>query len=405
MKGLMTRNTHTPANHAESWRPLSALLSQVLVAYTVEFDNEFERRMAEAGYPGATVSLTVWHSLMRFLASNEARVNDLEKKAVAVLAPVNFQLGCLERWRFLTLQSDPTDARPVRRAMHHRAGRELRDGWGSGRGIRYDWIVRLTPKGQKAIVIWPGLFAEIHQRWQQRFGVEVIDGLRGALTEVAAQLHSSHPVAAAAEKVHTTANLPGLLAHLLLAFTREFDRQSQAPLWLCANTLRVLREKPVAEREIARLTGASSETSGIGWQVKPFIALAVDAKARRGKMLRLNARGLAAQAEYWKLVEKIEKGWDDRFGAQKIREVRERLEALFRLRDPDGSPLLAKGMIPPQGVKRAGEQTASLGARKVGVAARKRIKDLVAQTEEFVRDPVNALPHYPLWDMNRGFGP
>ena len=44
----------------DSGRPLSALLSQVLVAFTVEFDNEFERQMAEAGYPGARLSLVVW---------------------------------------------------------------------------------------------------------------------------------------------------------------------------------------------------------------------------------------------------------------------------------------------------------------------------------------------------------
>jgi len=34
---------------------------------------------------------------------------------------------------------------------------------------------------------------------------------------------------------------------------------------------------------------------------------------------------------------------------------------------------------------------------------------LVAFTVEFdndfVRDPAGTLPHYPLWDMNRGFGP
>jgi hypothetical protein len=36
-------------------RSLSALLSQVLVAFTVEFDNEFERRMGVARYPGAIV--------------------------------------------------------------------------------------------------------------------------------------------------------------------------------------------------------------------------------------------------------------------------------------------------------------------------------------------------------------
>jgi hypothetical protein len=41
----------------------------------------------------------------------------------------------------------------------------------------------------------------------------------------------------------------------------------------------------------------------------------------------------------------------------------------------------------------------------IGPAARQRKRDLVIQTEAFVRDPAGALPHYPLWDMNRGFGP
>jgi hypothetical protein len=30
---------------------------------------------------------------------------------------------------------------------------------------------------------------------------------------------------------------------------------------------------------------------------------------------------------------------------------------------------------------------------------------MAKQTEAFLRDPAGTLPHYPLWDMNRGFGP
>jgi hypothetical protein len=33
------------------------------------------------------------------------------------------------------------------------------------------------------------------------------------------------------------------------------------------------------------------------------------------------------------------------------------------------------------------------------------MRDIVAQTELLLRDPVASLPHYPFWDMNRGFGP
>ncbi len=50
-------------------RSLFALLSQVLVAFTVEFDNEFKRR-CEAGYSGARLSLVVWANIMRFVGED-----------------------------------------------------------------------------------------------------------------------------------------------------------------------------------------------------------------------------------------------------------------------------------------------------------------------------------------------
>jgi hypothetical protein len=55
-------------------RPLSALLSQALVASTVEFDNEFERRMSESGGVGARLSLTVWSNWVRFISDNGTSV-------------------------------------------------------------------------------------------------------------------------------------------------------------------------------------------------------------------------------------------------------------------------------------------------------------------------------------------
>ena len=73
--------------------------------------------------------------------------------------------------------------------------------------------------------------------------------------------------------------------------------------------------------------------------------------------------------------------------------------------DGIAGPLLSEGLVPPQGTVRAGDQTPALGRGNVGAAARQRIRDLVVQTEAFVRDPAGTLPHYPLWDMNRGFGP
>jgi hypothetical protein len=111
-------------------------------------------------------------------------VQSLAEQSNAAVAPIKFALACLERWRDVTWQPDESDQRLMPRALHKRAGRELRPGRGSARGIRNEWIVGATAMGQKAIEKWPGLLAEIEQRWQNRFGTEVMGGLRRALAAI-----------------------------------------------------------------------------------------------------------------------------------------------------------------------------------------------------------------------------
>jgi hypothetical protein len=399
-----------------SRRSLSALLSQVLVAFTVEFDNEFERRMGEAGYPGARLSLVVWANVMRFVAPGAVSLRDLAAQALATEKQMKFELGCLERWGFVVLQPDPADDRPVPTVAHHRSGRELRDGWGSGRGMRAGWMVRLTSKGLTASEIWPPLFDAIEQRWERRFGKDEISRLRQTLQDVAGQLGIELPHGLPRSWEGTEEfpprvtcgrgllPLPTLLSQLLLTFRLEFDRESPAPLVLCANTLRVLGERPIRAAEIPRLTGGSPETSDIGWQMKPYVVVKPDPTASRGKVVCLSPRGLRAQQTYHRLIAEIEKRWEARFGKEEIGRLRESLQGLFDRRTGDGA-LLSEGLVPPQGTVRAGDQAPALGRRDVGSAARQRRRDLVAQTGAFVRDPAGALPHYPAWDMNRGFGP
>ena len=40
--------------------PLSTLLSRALVAFTIEFDNEFEHRFAQVGGGARVASLVMW---------------------------------------------------------------------------------------------------------------------------------------------------------------------------------------------------------------------------------------------------------------------------------------------------------------------------------------------------------
>lgn len=370
-------------------RPLSALLSQVLVAFTVEFDNEFERRMGEAGYPGARLSWIVWENLMRFIGDSTT-VRGLTAEATVHGKQVIFQLGCLERWGFVILQADTADDRLVRLSLHRQAGRVLRDGWGSGRGIRSEWLVRLTGKGLTAIEKWQRLCDVIERRWEKRFGKEEIDQLRECLRCVGGD---------GGEKL----SLPALLSRLLVAYATEFDREATLPLAFCANTLRVLSEEPTPLSAIARLTGASPETTDIGWQIRPYVIVEPASGKTRGKVVRLSSRGLKAQNEYHRLTEEIDKRWQMRCGEAAIGSLRNALLDLL-WREGENGLLLCEGLAPPEGTVRAGAQAPALGRKEPGSAALQRMRDLVAQTEAFLSDPSGALPHYPLWDMNRGFG-
>jgi len=371
-------------------RPLSALLSQVLVAFTLELDNEFEIRMRDAGFPGAALSMTIWSTLLRFLCEDSSSVRDLAKRSHSPETQVKFELGCLERWAFITLEPASSDARPIPARAHRLGGRVQRDGWGSARGIRSDWTVCPTAKGRQAIEIWPPMFAEIEIRWQNRFGAEDIGTLRRSLEDIST--------------VPPGAPLPELLWNLLQTFAHEFKQESPAPLWLCANTLRVLSDQPIPESDIPRLTGCSPETSGIGWQIKPYIVVESAPPPRRGKLVRLSPLGLIAQQTYVSVTSAIETRWETRFGKQKIGRVRNLLSGLFVPRNGNRL-LLAEGLIPAEGTVRSGVEAPALGRRDIGPAAKRRMRDRVAQTALFIRDPAGTLPHYPLWDMNRGFGP
>ncbi len=369
-----------------------ALLSQVLVAFTVELDNEFERRMAEAWFPAARLSLVMWLNLMRFLTPAATSVGSVVQQSLLPAERIKLQLGCLERWGYIFFH------------------KERREDWGSGRGIRADSLVRLTPLGRKAIEIWSPLPADIERRWLKRFGNHGREPLEAIAAQLTLALPDGFPgIWPALEKYPDRVprsepglSLPVLLARLLLAFTLEFDAESEAPLALCANTLRILGEEPVREADIPRLTGASPETSGLGWQIKPYVRVERDPGRTRGKWIFLTAKGVQARQGYQKLVGETEKRWGVRFGEETMRQLVLSLKNLF---DHQNGAAMVEGLTPPPGVLRAGFLVPALGRRTVGPAARQRMRDLVAQTAEFMRDPAGTLPHHPLWDMNRGFGP
>jgi DNA-binding MarR family transcriptional regulator len=324
--------------------PLSTLLSQALVAFTVEFDNEAESQVAHwttdrtpagARHGVWLASQAMWANFMRFIPDDGVRLRDLE--ALARLTNLNG----LIRWGYVELAPDPADERA-----------DI---------SRSDFVLRPTRAGRRAQGIWRPLGGEIERRWQDRFGTGEIGGLKQALGGFATRserpLPAYLPVAgygmrldamrlqAGALQAASEAedDLSSLLAKVLLMFTLDFEAASKLSLPISANALRVLDELGVRLRDLTRLTGVSKEAIAMSLGVLEKLgctAIEQDPSASRGKLARLTEKGQQAKEHYRRVLAGTQASWEERFGAQAMAALRAPLEALVADGGPN-SPLLA----------------------------------------------------------------
>src|SRR5262245_5196371 len=130
--------------------PLSTLLSQVLVAQSIELDNEFERRLTDSGESARVTSVVMWSNFLRFVGDGIV-VRDVPVLTGLHRARVLSTLGGMERWRYVFVAPASADHPPS----------EKREAFGSARRLHSDWLVRLTSAGRVTSEIRPALFDEI----------------------------------------------------------------------------------------------------------------------------------------------------------------------------------------------------------------------------------------------------
>ena len=325
---------HAPARSAPARRPppspaalpppdlpLSALLSQALVAFTIEFDNEAEHRLPHRttshgafvhGHGDATwlVSMAMWENCMRYVTGDPITVADLEARA---RTPTN--LDGMRRWGYVTIDGT------AKRVHSGRPGR--------------DAVLRATAAGLRAREIWRPLAGVVERRWRERFGADRIAALRDPLTSMVgrldpglpdclpilhAALHSQGPDPALPPRPASTApaDLPlsALLSRALLSFAVEYEREAGPSLAVGANVLRVLGAGGTRPRDLPALTGTSQ--AAVRWALglltrSELAAEERDPAASRGKVVRLTARGLDAQRVYPERAGAIERCWHERF--------------------------------------------------------------------------------------------
>lgn len=264
---------------------LSTLLSQTLVAFTIEFDNEFEHRMPHrtsfnrAGQGPWLVSMAMWFNSMQFVGEEGVGAKELEKLA---RTPTN--LNGMIRWGYVTLDNG---------------------------------LIRATKRGLKAREVWRPLLGEIEERWRKRFGASAIDELRGSLWADAELpdclpilkygLFSAGPDRKQSSPVPSADKaLPTLLSQVLLTFAMEFERESKLSLAISANVLRVLNETGVRMRDLPVLSGVSKEAISMAMGILQKRDLAVV----EARIVGLTPKGLAAQAAYRTLIATIENRWN-----------------------------------------------------------------------------------------------
>lgn len=348
-----------PAPSDASPLPLTALLSQALVAFTIEFDNAAELQIPNRTTRGTPsgggvwlVSMAMWLNCMRYVGAEPITLGDVRE-----LARTETNLDGMRRWGYITV--DPGPGSPGYQAR------------------RDELVLRATKRGLRAREVWQPLTAVIEQRWRDRFGAAEIDSLLAALQRLVVQLGPWLPdclpilgfglysvgggpgqdryrdAPAAYERDggtdgqvadHASAlALPWLLARVLLALAIDYERESRISLAIAANLLRVLDEGGVRVRDLPELSGVSKESISMatGFTGRADVTrIESDPAGGRWKVARLTTKGTLVRDRYKDRLESIEDRWRRRFGSSVLADVRTRLE---RLAGPGGrgSPLFA----------------------------------------------------------------
>jgi DNA-binding MarR family transcriptional regulator len=345
--------------------PLSTLLAQVLVAYTIEFDNLAELRLPhhtsdddrdrarardERSDTPWLASYVCWANVLQYVGPDGLTVATLRDQA----RTDRLLLEGLRRWRYLRLTP------PQGQALKKPSAAAT--------------LVRTTHHGRLAQEIWGALPAIMDERWRGRFGDKAVERLHRALAAIFTRLPIDPP--AFLPVVHPTQNgraetaPPGppshrvaagtadfvtLLAGVLLSFTIDFEADSRVSLPVSANTLRVLDRAPRRPRDLPRLTGVSKEGNAmcIGFlERRACVVVEPDPAATRGKVIRLTDKGEAARAKSERLLAATEERWRTTYGPRHLAALRAALEPLVGGGTLDSSPLAA-GLTPEPGNWRA----------------------------------------------------
>lgn len=288
--------------------PLSTLVSWVWIAHVIEADNAFEAACSRPGRRPVRISYAMWANGLRLLDEAGVTVGDLRRRSGA-----SCNLGGLERWGWLSVGEPPMAGEPA-------GGR--RAGHGSHRGVRDSTPLRPTSAGRVARRVWPEILERVEESWRDRFGRDVVEQLRGAVSGIGAAMPWAppevHPSDGFRTHVHVGdraagsdtaadagAPLAALLGSALTRLTLEHEEGAPTSLPLAANGMRPLAEGPVPLRALPERSGISKEAVAMvaGYMQRRTLATVSPERA-----IALTPTGAAALADYEERATRQENG-------------------------------------------------------------------------------------------------
>jgi DNA-binding MarR family transcriptional regulator len=336
---------------------LSALLSQTLVAFTIELDNEADHqtphRTSDYGSTGGSsgdsrgapwlTSAAMYFNCLKYVPEEGISLGGLYERA-----RTKTNIGGMLRWGYVTMEPRPSPGKPAKADL--------------------DSVIRATRAGRKSQEIWKALVPQVEDRWRERFGADPFGALRHSLEETVKQftldLPDCMPILGygllGKEEFRrregavdfSDAALLTLLSQVLLTYSIQYETRSPVSLAIGANVLRVVEKDGVRIRDLPALSGVSKEAIAMaaGFLERQGFAIKEPLPSpSRGDLFCLTARGLEAREQYFSLTAAIDERWPAHFGEGVSQELRASLELLVGYGSSRTSPLF-KGLTPyPEG--------------------------------------------------------
>jgi hypothetical protein len=299
--------------------PLNALLAQVLIAETADFE---ERGAGTDALP----SIALWADVLRCIGEGGVDVADL-----------------------------PELGRISTRAGRTAAGNIVKRGWATAESDS-GWL-RLTDQGQQARDAWHALIADVDGGWCDR-----APAVRSSLVELVGQFELELPhyptgYGTADDSIaggpyvathgvdwrpvrrgggDTVSDLPlfALLSQALVMFALEYEARVVGALAHAALALRLLTDSGVPIGGIpllAKLPGNGKSAL----ERHHFIVIVPDPADPKVKLARPTARGQHVRDNYAATVAAIEDEWRSGHGDEVVSPLRSSLEAVTAGLDPD----------------------------------------------------------------------